>query len=112
MFGFISSWQSTSFPLNCPLPLHAGRFILCAVVLWKHFQLWVKDEPAGYSYQEDFMWLFSLGTKTLCPALSLGIVFCVTVIHDDACDHNAGFLLNIPLSSALRHSSRVDAAVG
>lgn len=46
--------------------------------------------------KEDFMWIFSLGTKALCPAPSLGIVFCVTVIHDDACDYNAGFLLTFP----------------
>ena len=58
--------------------------------------MWVKDEPAGYSYKEDFMWIFSLGTKALCPALSLGIVFYVTLIHDDARDYNGGFLLTLP----------------
>lgn len=38
------------------------------------------------------MWLFSWGTK-LFVLLSLGTVFCVTLIHDVACDYNAGFLL-------------------
>lgn len=66
------------------------------IVQWKHFQLWVKDGPAGYSYKEDFLWIFSLGTKALCPALSLGIVSCVTLIHDDARDYNEGFLLTFP----------------
>ena len=44
------------------------------------------------------MYIFSLGTKALCPALSLGIVFYVTVIYDGACNYNAVFLLTFPFS--------------
>lgn len=96
MFGFLSSWQGTSFPLNCPLHLPAGKFRLCALSCESTFSSWGKDKPAGYSYKEDFMWIFSLATKALCPALSLGIVSCMTLIHDFACDNNAGFLLTFP----------------
>ena len=80
-------------------------------LLWKHIQLWVKDEPAGYSYKEDFMWIFGLGTKALCPALSLGIVLCD--FNSWRCPWLQWRLsAYIPLSSALRHSPCVDAVVG
>lgn len=92
----MSSLRRDWFSSESPTASQAGRVQIMCIVLCSHFQLWVREEPAGYSYKEDFMWIFGLGTKALCPALSLGIVSCVTLIHDDAHDYNEGFLLTFP----------------
>lgn len=95
VFGFISFWQSTGFPLYCPLPLHANGSDYMVLSCESTFNHEVRMGLQASPTRKTSCGLLS-EEQRLFVLLSLGIIFSVTLIHEDACDYNAGFLFIFP----------------